>query len=212
MKKVFEKIISGIITCSGFLTSVVILLIVVFLFSEGLGLFSQKTIEEGYTLVVNKSNPVEELNAKQIKEVFDEDVTNWEEVGGKPEPIMVFRFEDMQKYFSEEELGPNYENATACINSLVEKNPGIVAFVPEEFAGGDGFCGKRLKDHTISAGEVFGGNEWFPTATPAAQFGFMPLILGTVWVTVFAILFALPFGLSVANICLRCLRPGCAPY
>ena len=198
MKKVFEKIISGIITCSGFLTSVVILLIVVFLFSEGLGLFSQKTIEEGYTLVVNKSNPVEELNAKQIKEVFDEDVTNWEEVGGKPEPIMVFRFEDMQKYFSEEELGPNYENATACINSLVEKNPGIVAFVPEEFAGGDGFSGKRLKDHTISAGEVFGGNEWFPTATPAAQFGFMPLILGTVWVTVFAILFALPFGLSVA--------------
>lgn len=198
MKKVFEKIISGIITCSGFLTSVVILLIVVFLFSEGLGLFSQKTIEEGYTLVVNKSNPVEELNAKQIKEVFDEDVTNWEEVGGKPGPIMVFRFEDMQKYFSEEELGPNYENATACINSLVEKNPGIVAFVPEEFAGGDGFCGKRLKDHTISAGEVFGGNEWFPTATPAAQFGFMPLILGTVWVTVFAILFALPFGLSVA--------------
>ena len=198
MKKVFEKIISGIITCSGFLTSVVILLIVVFLFSEGLGLFSQKTIEEGYTLVVNKSNPVEELNAKQIKEVFDEDVTNWEEVGGKPGPIMVFRFEDMQKYFSEEELGPNYENATACINSLVEKNPGIVAFVPEEFAGDDGFSGKRLKDHTISAGEVFGGNEWFPTATPAAQFGFMPLILGTVWVTVFAILFALPFGLSVA--------------
>ena len=92
MKKVFEKIISGIITCSGFLTSVVILLIVVFLFSEGLGLFSQKTIEEGYTLVVNKSNPVEELNAKQIKEVFDEDVTNWEEVGGKPGPLMVFRF------------------------------------------------------------------------------------------------------------------------
>ena len=73
-----------------------------------------------------------------------------------------------------------------------------MAFVPEEFAGGDGFSGKRLKDHTISAGEVFGGNEWFPTATPAAQFGFMPLILGTVWVTVFAILFALPFGLSVA--------------
>ena len=32
MKKVFEKIISGVITCSGFITSLVILLIVVFLF------------------------------------------------------------------------------------------------------------------------------------------------------------------------------------
>lgn len=198
MKKVLEKIISGIITCSGFLTSVVILLIVVFLFSEGLGLFSQKTIEEGYTLVVHKSNPVNELDAKQIKEVFDEDVTNWKDVGGKNEPIMVFRFEDMQKFFTEEQLGPNYENATSCINDLVEKHPGIVAFVPTEFAGGNGFTGKKLKDHTISVGEVFAGDEWFPTATPAAQFGFLPLILGTVWVTVFAIIFALPFGLSVA--------------
>ena len=198
MKKAFEKIISGIITCSGFLTSLVILLIVVFLFSEGLGLFSQKTIEDGYVIVVNKSNPVDELDSRQIKEVFDEDVTNWQQVGGKPVQIMVFRFEDMQKHFSEEELGANYENATACINEIVEQNPGIAAFVPAEFAEGEGFTGKRLKDHRISVGEVFGGSEWFPTATPAPQFGFLPLVLGTVWVTVFAILFVLPFGLSVA--------------
>ena len=37
-----------------------------------------------------------------------------------------------------------------------------------------------------------------PTATPAAQFGFLPLITGTLWVSLFAILFALPFGLSVS--------------
>ena len=58
MKTFFEKIISGIITCSGFLTSIVIVLIIVFLFSEGFGLFSQKSIENGYTLVVNQENPV----------------------------------------------------------------------------------------------------------------------------------------------------------
>lgn len=32
----------------------------------------------------------------------------------------------------------------------------------------------------------------------AAQFGFLPLITGTLWVSLFAILIALPFGLSVA--------------
>lgn len=37
-----------------------------------------------------------------------------------------------------------------------------------------------------------------PHGDAGAQFGFLPLILGTVWVTVFAIIFALPFGLSVA--------------
>ena len=31
----------------------------------------------------------------------------------------------------------------------------------------------------------------FPTATPAAQFGFLPLIAGTLWVSLFAILFCI---------------------
>lgn len=197
MKKFFEKVITGIITCSGFLTSVIILLIVLFLFSEGFGLFSQKTTEEGYALLVNKENPVDELNAKQIKEIFDEDVTNWREVGGNDAKILLFRFDDMQKFFTEEELGKNYENAGKCIDRLVSGNEGIIAFVPESFVDKES-GGKRLKDHHISYAEVFFGSEWFPTATPAPQFGFVPLVLGTVWVTVFAILFALPFGLSVA--------------
>ncbi len=196
MRKILEKVITGIITCSGFLTSVVILLIVVFLFSEGFGLFSQKTIEDGYALVVNKQNPVSELDAKQMKAVFDEDITNWKEVGGKDESIRVFRFEDLPRYFTEKEMGDNYDRAGACIEQLVEKQPGIVAFVPKEFVGKD-FHGKVLDEHKISFGEVFFGTEWFPTATPAPQFGFLPLVLGTLWVTFFAILFALPFGLSV---------------
>lgn len=197
MKTFIDKLVTGIITCSGFLTSLVILLIVVFLFSEGLGLFSEKTIEDGYALVTNKDNPVNELDSKQVKQVFDGDITNWKDVGGKNENIMLLRFDDIEKYFTPQQLGHNYENASKCINEIVNKNKGIVAFVPETFITKD-FTGKRLKDHRISIGEVFFGSEWFPTATPAPQFGFLPLILGTVWVTVFAILFALPFGMSVA--------------
>lgn len=197
MKKIIEKIVTGVITCSGFLTSVIILLIVLFLFSEGFGLFSQKTIEDGYALVVNKDNHVDELNAKQIKEIFDEDITNWKEVGGNDKKIMLFRFDDMQKFFSEEELGKNYANADKCIERLVNENDNIIAFVPEGFIKKD-FTGKLLEDHRISGSEVFFGGEWFPTATPAPQFGFVPLVLGTVWVTVFAIIFALPFGLAVS--------------
>ena len=45
MKKVFERIIEGILTCSGFVTSITILLIVLFLFTEAFGLFSSKVIE-----------------------------------------------------------------------------------------------------------------------------------------------------------------------
>lgn len=81
MKKIFEKIVEGILACSGFVTSLTIVLIVVFLFSEALGLFSSKVIEEGYVLALNKENRVSELTPAQIKDVFDEELTNWNEVG-----------------------------------------------------------------------------------------------------------------------------------
>ena len=119
MKRVWEKIVEGILTCSGFVTSITILLIVVFLFAEALGLFNKKVIEEGYVLAVNKANPVQELSAAQIKDVFDEEITNWKELGGPDAEVKVFRLEDITSYFSEEELGAGYEKAPRCIGEIV---------------------------------------------------------------------------------------------
>ncbi len=197
MKKIIEKIIEGILACSGFVTSLTIVLIVLFLFSEALGLFSSKVIEEGYVLALNKGNTVNVLTPDQIKDVFDEEITNWKDLGGKDEPIKVFRLEDITRYYTEEQLGAAYENAGACITELVERTPGIVAFVPEQFIVHSDEV-RLVKDNTISVKDVFAGAEWFPTATPSPLFGFLPLITGTLWVSLFAILFALPFGLAVA--------------
>ena len=196
MKKVFERIIEGILTCSGFVTSITILLIVLFLFTEAFGLFSSKVIEEGYVLALNKDNKVSELTPMQIKDVFDEEITNWKELGGEDLPIRVFRLEDITHY-SEEELGEAYENAGEKIMELIQKTPGIVAFIPQKFVVRPDAV-HFIKDNTISVKEVFAGAEWFPTATPAPLFGFLPLITGTLWVSLFAILIALPFGLSVS--------------
>ena len=73
----------------------------------------------------------------------------------------------------------------------------MIAILPEAMiSSGDGV--KILDEHRISAAEVLGGREWFPTATPSPLFGMLPLLLGTLWVSLFAILFALPFGISIA--------------
>ena len=197
MKKVFEKIVEGILACSGFITSLTIVLIVLFLFSEAVGLFNSRVIEEGYVLALNKDNKVNELTPVQIKDLFDEEITNWREVGGENLPIRLFRLEDVTQYYTEEQLGASYENAGACITDLVERTPGIVAFVPQQFIVRPDSV-HLLQDNTISLKDVFAGAEWFPTATPAPQFGFLPLITGTLWVSLFAILIALPFGLAVA--------------
>ena len=137
-----------------------------------------------------------ELTPAQIKNVFDEELTNWNEVGGEDLPIRLFRLEDITLYYTEEQLGASYENAGACITELVERTPGIIAFVPQQFIVRPDSV-HLLKDNTISVKDVFAGAEWFPTATPAAQFGFLPLITGTLWVSLFAILFALPDRKSV---------------
>ena len=197
MKRFFEKIVEGILACSGFVTSLTIVLIVLFLFSEALGLFGSKVVEEGYVLALNRQNTVNQLSPAQIKGVFDEEITNWRELGGEDMPIRLFRLEDVDEYYTEEQLGEAYENAGICITRLVERTPGIVAFVPGQFIVRPDSV-HVLEDQTISVRDVLAGAEWFPTATPAPQFGFLPLITGTLWVSLFAILIALPFGLAVA--------------
>ncbi|HJD76585.1 MAG TPA: phosphate ABC transporter permease subunit PstC, partial [Bacteroides reticulotermitis] len=42
MKNFLERVIEGVLTCSGFVTSITILLIVLFLFTEAFGLFKSK--------------------------------------------------------------------------------------------------------------------------------------------------------------------------
>ena len=89
MKKVFEKIVEGILTCSGYITSITILLIVAFLFTEAFGLFNNKVIEDGYVLVLNKENEIRKLSSKEIKDIFDEEIVNWREVGRKEDLSML---------------------------------------------------------------------------------------------------------------------------
>lgn len=197
MKRFLERAVKWLLTASGFVTSLVILLIIAFLFTEGAGLFREHVIEDGYVLVLNRENTVRELSAAEIKAVFDEDVTNWNELGGPDMAIGTFRLEDADDYFTEEQLGPQYENAGSLIAALVESRPGMIAFIPESMLPEDPNL-NFIKDKTISPGEVFAGSEWFPTATPAPLFGIWPLLSGTLWVSLFAILFALPFGISIA--------------
>src|SRR5690606_27547627 len=109
LKKLKEKIIESVLMLSGAATSITVLLIVFFLFIEGMGVFTKKPIDDGFLLVVAESNSVKKLEPSQIKDIFDQKITNWKEVGGKDEPIVLFRTSDITKYYSDKELGENFE-------------------------------------------------------------------------------------------------------
>ena len=83
MKKWIDILVRRILTVSGFTTSAAILLIIGFLFKEAVGLFGNPIVDKGYVLALNPQNPVSSLSAQEIKNLFDEEITNWKEVGAR---------------------------------------------------------------------------------------------------------------------------------
>jgi phosphate transport system permease protein len=196
-KRIFEKIIEGLLMLSGTITSLTVVLIVFFLFKEGLGVFNKKPVDDGVVIAINKSNNVGPLSALQLKNIFDQKITNWSELGTKPDSIVLFRMEDITKYYTEDQLGASFENLPMCINRVVDSLPGMIAFFPDKYLAKD-FKGKQLMIENIKISEFLNGREWLPTAQPTALLGVKPLILGTLWVSFGAILLALPLGLAAA--------------
>lgn len=196
-KRFVEKLIEGLLMLSGTITTLTVVLIVFFLFKEGIGVFNKKPIEEGYVIAINKSNTVGKISSEQIKNIYDQKITNWKELGGQPDSIILFRLEDITNYYTDAEIGENFEGLPSCLSRITDSLPNIIAFFPEKYLDKN-FKGKQLEIDKVTLSEFFLGEEWFPTAHPTAQLGVMPLILGTLWVSLGAILLALPLGLAAS--------------
>ncbi len=196
-KKFFEKIIEGILFLSSTVTTLTVLLIIVFLFREGLVLFSQRPIEKNDVIAVHNDNRLTHISAKQIKDIFDQKITHWNEIGGSNDSILLFSTSYITDYLSEDELGENFSNLPAKVDSLLRVSPGMIAVVNRKHLPAE-FHGKELQIDKITVWNFLAGREWFPTAQPAVQLGVLPLILGTLMVSILAILIALPVGLATA--------------
>lgn len=196
-RKPIEKFSESILFASSTVTTIAVLFIVFFLFKSGIGLFTASPVEDGYMLGVHASNPVGKLTSKQIKDIFNGDVTNWKDVGGRDEEIKLLTIDELSSNYTEEQLGASFENIPACINDYVSTNEGVFAFFEKRYIDKT-FQGRIIKVPNISVSEFLNGREWYPTSVPVAQFGVLPLILGTLWVTFLAILIAIPIGLITA--------------
>ena len=198
MRKILEKIVEGLLKFCGSISIFVILLITIFLFKEGMGLFSSPSVESGYVLCLHPSNPVKKLTSFQIKEIFDWEIENWKDFGGKDLEIVPFRFNEIFNIYSEEDLGEDYALLPEKLAEVIGGNEAIIAFVPERYVLPGSEKLTVLNTGSITLGDFFVGQEWMPTSTPTAQFGSLPLILGTLWVCLFGVLIAMPLGLGVA--------------
>ncbi|MEO5572576.1 MAG: phosphate ABC transporter permease subunit PstC [Bacteroidia bacterium] len=196
-KKIASKLIEGLLMISSWVTTLTVLLIVFFLFREASGVFNVTPLEDGFSLLVNKENPVKTLESEQIKNIFDGNITNWKEAGGNDMEIQLFRIDDISDYFTDEQLGENFEHLPAKVDEYINQHPEVIAFVPDKYILNDSHS-KKISFSHITLKSLITARDWFPTAQPVAQLGILPLILGTFWVSLGAIALALPFGLAAA--------------
>lgn len=147
-------------------------------------------------MALNKENRVGELTPAQIKNVFDEELTNWNEVGGEDLPIRLSVWRTSHCIIRKSSwalptkcrclyygAGGAYAWHYSLCTAAVHCPSGLGASAERQHHFGEGrLCRCRMVSH---------GNT-------CCAVRLLPLITGTLWVSLFAILFALPFGLSVA--------------
>lgn len=196
-RKKIEKFVEGTLFLSSTVTTLTVIFIIIFLFKEGLGIFNSKPIEPKYLIAVNSDNPLKKLTSKQLKDIFNQQITNWKELGGKNDSIILFTIDNIGNYYNEDQLGSNFENLPEKIDEFISSHPGVIACF-SSVSINKNFHGTIIPVHKISPKELLLGKEWYPTSSPVAQFGVLPLILGTLWVGIGAILLALPIGLVTA--------------
>ena len=197
LKRFTERFFEGLLALSGTVTTLTVLLIIVFLFGEGLSVFNTSPLEGHNVLVINSGNPASQLKPAQLKEVFDGNITNWQTIGGRNDSIILLTINSVTDFLSEEEIGMNFEFLPGKLDSLVSSNSGMLAVFPEKYLVAN-HQSKIVRVDKNNLPDFLSGKEWFPTAEPAVQLGTLPLILGTLLVSIFAILFALPIGLATA--------------
>lgn len=197
INKIVEKSVEGVLFSSSTITSLTVILIILFLFREGMFIFTKSPLEQEHIIAVSEVNPVKELDASQIKAIFNQDITNWADVGGKQDTIILFTLNDVAIYFSEEELGPSLEYLPDRLNDFISANPGAIMYVSEKFLPGD-FKGHTIEVKKLSVTGFLFGKNWYPTSEPIPSFGIWPMIIGTFMVTLGALLVALPLGLATS--------------
>ncbi len=196
--RIIGKSMEGLVKACGYMSAFTVLLIVLFLFREGISFFTLTPIEEGYSLWVNQNNPVQQLSAAEVKDIFDQKITNWSAVGGQDLPIGRLTLDELAEAYTEEQLGVSFEHIPDCINHYIDSLPGTLAFFSDQWVGTGLQGARRLDMANITPAVFFSDTEWFPTSLPAARMGVLPLLLGTLLVSFFSILFAVPLGLAAA--------------
>jgi phosphate transport system substrate-binding protein len=119
----------------------------------GVSPFETEIALDGIAVIVNPGNPVKALTKDQIKAVYTGKVSNWSQIGGKNEKIVVVsRDSSSGTYEAFDELALNKEKvrqdalttaSNQAVAQTVAQTPGAIGYV------GIGYLSEKLKAVTV---------------------------------------------------------------
>ena len=187
-RKIIDRWVKYLFLSLALVSTLAIFLIFIFLFKETAGLWSANHLDFGTKCILNIKNPVEKFSADDLFDIFNSDRGNWHEFGWMDSPI---------RYVDDDVM----EDSDTSVVQAVSNDPLALGIAYESDL--ENIDLKKIGIKIVPVQKVgiisfITGKRWKPTATPTNLFGALPLILGTLWVTFSAILFAIPISLACA--------------
>jgi len=196
LKRIGERMIELLLFSSSTVSIITVFLIILFLFKEGISFFDKTQIKAGSEVIVSTENNISILQPGQLRSIFQQEYTNWNQLGGSDLKIVPVTISDISSHLHEGQ-SLMIDSLPWQIQQIMSENPGMVGVFPPKYLT-DVVNFRELKFDNVSIKEIFEGENWYPTSEPEAEFGILPLIMGTLWVAFGAILFALPVGLAAS--------------
>jgi phosphate transport system permease protein len=188
----------------GWASSFLVILIIFYLFREGGDLFFQKPLEKGLVAAVHRQNPVTALTQDELEALVEGKISNWQTLKGPNQPVEALSLNNLEKKFKEWKiiadapeaaLGEELEKLPFILDSLLQRKPGLLIILQEKYIPSSA---KKLYLSHITFGHFVAGKEWAPAESPVPIFGVLPLLWGSLLVTLGATFFALILGPPVA--------------
>jgi len=195
-----EFVIESLVKASGTVSTIVVLLIVYYLFSEGVGLFSKPEIEDGYRVVASEEVPVDKINTDDLRQIYiSGDISNWQQLGGPDLPITAITINNYEEIIPAPLLAGDSIGTEQKIARFMLRTPGTVSILPNSYAAvAEREGALRVELQRLGLGDYLFGRRWIPTSYPVPKFGIWPLLSASLLITVVSIAIAIPIGLVVA--------------
>ncbi|MEN3041499.1 MAG: phosphate ABC transporter permease subunit PstC [Bacteroidia bacterium] len=184
-----RKVGQRILQAAALSTFLVLIGLTIFLFREGLPALFEEPYR-GAQFAVHPANPLHALSAEQVRALAKKQL-GWEALGGPPAPVVVVHLSNIDRFVS---AGASLSEIRRVLDSLA-KLPGILFALPPDLLPAGV---KLLRVEWSGWQEIFTSSEWSPTYEPVPSVGFLPLFVGSLWVSLIGLLVVVPLGIAMA--------------